>query len=775
MAGPSDGYAVVKTPPSDEDDSRSDSGVKAARSVESKRNDAATWSTRYRLVGSLAQALVVVAMGVYLFGQVGINAPVYNLTLKTRIGKWWGVPTTPVPKGQKTPGHSEMVRPTFFFLFCIVPVVASLLLVELLRCVNVRRITSKYLLQVAMILRRKPRVGSWLSYWCYGEWLFVGGVIIIGNILVFYYNYDRRFTKKRDTLLAQNKTVEIDTYLDVIGTSLGYTSIYGVALLFFPATRNCAWMEFFNISYANGIKYHRWLAIVTVVSAWAHCIVEYWGWIHAGTWSKNALPCFDCPLGVAPGSRTWLNIFGELALLCFLLMGITAIPIVRRRFYEVFYYAHHLFIPAVIFIALHYSGDIWWIFAPFMVYVISRCMSIFNAWTPVTVRQFTALNNNIIKIVVNRSTLRDGHFRVGQFVYLNVPSISKLQWHAFTIASSPRTNASTLTILAKSLGNWTKDLVDYAEECKKQNTLPTVYMDAYYGASLEEYEEYSTICLVGGGIGVTPLLAILEDIVAKLSHGEAWQQRVFFVFTFRELSLMEQIHPLLMKIKELDPHERQFTSRFYLTKPVLDDALDVQVDFAASYDAGAAAYAIDKSRRLPMPVAEPLRMRYLRPLTYLAVFTLSLGILVALQYGGGKIKIKNAALWPVQQLVEILVLFGSGIAVFIVIFIDIKTRKKLDKVAKADAFFGVAPEVKVAEKLTVRDFLKQHHVRVGVRPDLNALLAEVHQAHKPSTTTELSQIGLFASGPESMKRAVVYAASNVDASAFDVHEEQFLL
>ncbi|KAJ8519815.1 hypothetical protein ON010_g18034 [Phytophthora cinnamomi] len=184
--------------------------------------------------------------------------------------------------------------------------------------------------------------------------------------------------------------------------------------------------------------------------------------------------------------------------------------------YDVFYCVHHLFIIATIFVVLHWNSTLAWLFPSVMMYTACRPLSSSNAFTPVPVREFTTLSSDVVKVVLERSTMHAGEFKVGNFVYLNVPAISKLQWHHFTISSSPQTSPNTFTILLKSLGDWTQELVKYPVECKKNSILPTVYMDGFYGASLEFYDEYATMCLIGGGIGVTPVLAILEDQVAKL-------------------------------------------------------------------------------------------------------------------------------------------------------------------------------------------------------------------------------------------------------------------
>ncbi|TYZ67104.1 hypothetical protein PybrP1_002255, partial [[Pythium] brassicae (nom. inval.)] len=225
----------------------------------------------------------------------------------------------------------------------------------------------------------------------------VAQALIVLSIMVYVYGQIAYFAPHYSSL---NKTFGswwgAPRYLECVGITLGFSCIFNMAFLFIPATRNAVWMEFMNISYANGIKYHRWIGVVTVLTALFHCVGYYVSWVRQGTWSQQALPCFDCPLNSRKGTKVWMNVFGEISLLAFLVIGATSIPWVRRKFYNAFYYFHHLFIVGVVFAVLHWSPIILWIFPSFLLYVVSRSLSSANSFTPVQVKEFTALDNDIV-------------------------------------------------------------------------------------------------------------------------------------------------------------------------------------------------------------------------------------------------------------------------------------------------------------------------------------------------------------------------------------------
>ncbi|KAF1776231.1 Ferric reductase transmembrane component-like domain [Phytophthora cactorum] len=386
-------------------------------------------SSGSRILNTLAHVMLVVSIAIYIWGQVMYLSPSIQLSFMNAISPFWSVPLTPPPPGSslKAYGHYEMLAPTLIFF-------------ELVRDYNVHRHTARRVLAVSALLRRKPpRFKSipglqWMKDYCYGELLFIA-FLVIGNVVLFVYGW----VNQRRVLPRPGDA----------GVVFGYSSVFNMAFLFLPCTRHCAWMEVFNISYANGVKYHRWLGLLSIYAAILHAIPFYWLWARQGVLAKQSLPCFDCQLDYWHiGYPKWFNVFGEISLFFMLVITYTSHPWVRRHLFETFYYVHHLYIPAVIFAVLHFNVIVWWLLPTLVLYLSSRAISRWNALFPVQVLEFTRLPE-------------------GLFVYLNVPAISKLQWHAFTISSSPRTN-----------------LVQHAQECRDKDKLPVVYMDGYYGASL---------------------------------------------------------------------------------------------------------------------------------------------------------------------------------------------------------------------------------------------------------------------------------------------------
>ncbi|TMW59793.1 hypothetical protein Poli38472_004862 [Pythium oligandrum] len=748
----------------------------------------------------------------FVFGNIATWAPLYELQLINTFFAWWkgyphgggsegahaghsvGVIDTGPYRNISHTNHTEMIRPTFLFFFCILPFFAGILIIEALNVVApARRLTASWLWKLSAYMRRKPQLPVLgVSRFTIGEWLFGVVFVLGGNALCFWYEWDRRI--KAINLQVKEGTGVLDTakYFNIVGISFAYVAIYNMAFLLLPVTRNCVWMEFFNVSYANAIKLHRWIGFMTAITSVIH-MVGYWvKWTIQGTFRKYQLPCIHCDLSDEfTGYYAWFNTFGFISVLAMLVMIPLSLPVVRRKMYEWFYVSHWvLFIISFFFAILHWGQILWWILPVGILFLISRATSNWNGLAPVVVSSFTTSGpegEELVKLVVQRSARLSYDYKVGQFVYINVPHISKLQWHALTIASSPKTSATELTLLVKPLGDWSNDLVKYAKECEAAQEAPVVYMDGFFGSSLEHYDEYATLALVGGGIGVTPLLAVLEDIAAKVSRaGSVWTQpRVVFVLAFRELSLLRTVAPVLLKLKELDPSGEYFQAKLYGSRQVLDASLDESyVEQVAPSDVITKKTKLDGVKaREARPFYEPLRSSApLRFSLFFVFYIVAILVLMGARWGNGPIQgDSHHTLWPLQRTFEFVISCATIVVAYAFIFYEywaIRNGYMVSDVIEDVQTDGIdyAPSAS-SDIHSMRDLVSHLGVVFGERPDIKKVLSETLELHNnaQSSTAFLPSVGVLVSGPVPLKQVTNEAVVALGSGRFDVHEEEFEL
>ena len=97
-----------------------------------------------------------------------------------------------------------------------------------------------------------------------------------------------------------------------------------------------------------------------------------------------------------------------------------------------------------------------WIVGPGAVYVISWLMRsrIAARWRygMVDVTEVVLLPSNVTHLVFKRPS--NFKFRPGDYVYVNIPSIARDEWHPFTLSSAPEHGRSCFAVLL--LNKWVK-------------------------------------------------------------------------------------------------------------------------------------------------------------------------------------------------------------------------------------------------------------------------------------------------------------------------------
>lgn len=302
------------------------------------------------------------------------------------------------------------------------------------------------------------------------------------------------------------------------------------------------------------------------------------------------------------------GITGHVMLLCMLLMYTTSHAKIRQQSYETFWYTHHLFIPFFLAMYTHATGcfvrDSVEPHSPFAKQYWTHCIG-YNGWRWELVggglylcervwREIRSRRETeIIKVVKhpfgklvwarNAGRTADSFveaveiqfrkpsmkYRAGQWLFLNVPSISGNQWHPFTITSCPfdpyisvhvRQVGDFTRALANALGAGPEQQKLYDEldpygmfEVALQNgqEMPKLRIDGPYGAPAEDVFDNEISILIGTGIGVTPWAAILKNIwhMRLQPNPPRRLRRVEFIWICRDTTSFEWFQALLSSLE----------------------------------------------------------------------------------------------------------------------------------------------------------------------------------------------------------------------------------
>jgi NADPH oxidase len=366
----------------------------------------------------------------------------------------------------------------------------------------------------------------------------------------------------------------------------------------------------------ENIWFHRQVAYQLAFWAMVHTTAHYVNFINVERTQIRPGLALDIHY-TQPGGIT-----GHFMLLIMVLMYTTAHYKIRQQCFEAFWYTHHLAFFFMIGIYTHATGcfvrdsadpDLVPYF-PF--YSTDHCLGYLSwrfiiwpgiiyfgerVWREIRARRSTRLS----KVLVHPSGAMELRiikpsfkYTSGQWLFIQIPELSRLQWHPFTITSAPEDPYVSIHI--RQVGDWTHalgELVgvgpsvvanltkaamkgsekegqgfasgrgDFVEIENSSRPLPTVRIDGPYGAPAEDVFDSEVAVLVGAGIGVTPFASILKHIWYRQKKGNLGAlRRVEFFWVCRDTPSFGWFQSLLQEVEAAQTDPNFLRINIYLTQ-----------------------------------------------------------------------------------------------------------------------------------------------------------------------------------------------------------------
>ncbi|KAK9669770.1 hypothetical protein RND81_13G153500 [Saponaria officinalis] len=340
--------------------------------------------------------------------------------------------------------------------------------------------------------------------------------------------------------------------LELAGLRLGLIGLFCFALLFLPIARGSILLRLINIPFEHATRYHVWLGHLTMLMFTLHGLFFVIPWALEGRLVKELLEWKD--IGVA-------NLAGVISLVAGLLMWVTSLPGVRTWSFELFFYTHQLYIVFVVFLALHVGDFIFNMAAGgVFLFILDRFLRFIQSRKTVDIISATSLPCGTLELVLSKpASLK---YNALSFIFLQIRELSWLQWHPFSVSSSPLDGKHHMSVLVKVLGKWTDKLKgkisnnrdEEPQELQQSQlqSLITASVEGPYGHESPYHLTYKHLVFVAGGIGISPFLAVLSDIMHRLKEGKPCISRnILIVWAIKksdELPLLSMINA-----KSIDP------------------------------------------------------------------------------------------------------------------------------------------------------------------------------------------------------------------------------
>ncbi|XP_033741148.1 cytochrome b-245 heavy chain-like isoform X1 [Pecten maximus] len=298
--------------------------------------------------------------------------------------------------------------------------------------------------------------------------------------------------------------------------------------------------------------------------------------------------------------------------LALIIMVTSSTELIRRSYFEVFWFTHHLFVIFFLGLVVHgvqkivrrqsntdvhnpeqcfqrfnewntiaecpnpqfegLSANAWkWTLGPILLYIIERIIRFYRSQQRVVITKLVKHPSKVFQLQMQRKGFKMSQ---GQYIFLHCPSISRLEWHPFTLTSAPEDDYFSVHI--RRVGDWTEALAKACHvddtEVQEQWKLPGVAVDGPFGTATEDICLYEVDVFVAAGIGVTPFASILKHIwyLHMDSKAEMKLKKVYFYWVCPDTNSFEWMQDLLQEFDQQQggvPDNEKFLQYFiYLTR-----------------------------------------------------------------------------------------------------------------------------------------------------------------------------------------------------------------
>ncbi|XP_067405860.1 NADPH oxidase 1 isoform X2 [Emydura macquarii macquarii] len=280
---------------------------------------------------------------------------------------------------------------------------------------------------------------------------------------------------------------------------------------------------------------------------------------------------------------------GVIITVALILMVTSSMEFIRRSYFEVFWYTHHLFVIYFAGLVIHgiaglvrgqtaesleehnpelcawdptqwgrhkelceepefgsIPAESWkWVLAPILLYVFERVLRFWRSRQRVVVTKAVMHPSKVLELQMHKKGFS---MEVGQYIFINCPSVSHLEWHPFTLTSAPEEDFFSVHI--RAAGDWTESLIDTFQQQKPKT--PRIEVDGPFGTASEDVFQYEVAMLVGAGIGVTPFASVLKSIWYKFQHADQHlkTKKIYFYWLCRDTGAFAWFNDLLASLEQ---------------------------------------------------------------------------------------------------------------------------------------------------------------------------------------------------------------------------------
>ena len=360
--------------------------------------------------------------------------------------------------------------------------------------------------------------------------------------------------------LSGDDDMTLEEKLKETGNSFGIAALMCMAVFLVPVARHSPILQLFGWNAAAAVQLHVWSGRFIVAAVFLHGGMHLWRWkVQGEQWVDMLVPPKQCWTWNYDDDEQCYSLFrnltGFLTGLACLMIGISSINVVRRKFYGVFYRIHILAGPTILIgTILHWNRSMVWIAGGALYYTASCFPVLVESYQQrrrqdhhvqvLEAKRIAAGQSNqrpCTSLTFSCSDTAMTRYRAGQYVKLSAPNVSSVS-HPFTVNMVP-SQRNQLRIIFRSMGPFTSQLATAA--CTASPSPPKLYVQGFHGSPnrVSQALQHDTVVMVAGGIGITPYLSLLHRLQSILSSStnSFSTQKIILHWTCRDPALIQYI------------------------------------------------------------------------------------------------------------------------------------------------------------------------------------------------------------------------------------------
>ncbi|KAH7296649.1 hypothetical protein KP509_26G032700 [Ceratopteris richardii] len=373
------------------------------------------------------------------------------------------------------------------------------------------------------------------------------------------------------------------TIFSAASEAMGRAAMIPFCLLWVPVSRGSPFLRLIRVPFEHAVRYHIWLSVLTLSMFTLHSLgyIGFYAATHGISqqifeWETNGESC--------------AVVAGLIGIIVGLIMWVSALSFFRRRWYELFFGVHHLYIIFFLFFLYHVIRTVHFIVIPCLLFMVDRFLRMVQSQHSVDVLSAKILESGCLHLRIaggkeSNTGGREWYHALSSW-YLRIPSLSilmRFQWHLFSATSTPMDGREELSFMIKPLGKWTSNLKDQLFRSAQVHDISGLTyqcpfslkagVEGPYGYESDFFLEYNVLVLICGGIGVTPFLAILSDVLHRKQKGQRVLPSQIHVYHCvkkpEELCVLNSLDPNGI-VPEYQRHGLEIEVCAYVTRQIID-------------------------------------------------------------------------------------------------------------------------------------------------------------------------------------------------------------